>query len=94
MRYLSLVLAAGLALVALAAPASAASTASIQGDTLTVTGDDGRDGIQLQRDTPSGTDLRVLVNDLATDGVPATTTSPGIPVTAATPTRAATATTR
>jgi Ca2+-binding RTX toxin-like protein len=69
MRYLSLVAAAGLALIALAAPASAASTASIQGDTLTVTGDDGRDGIELQRDTPSGTDLRVLVTDLATDGV-------------------------
>ena len=50
MRYLYLVAAAGLALVALAAPASAASTASIQGDTLTVNGDGGRDGIMLERD--------------------------------------------
>jgi hypothetical protein len=76
MRYLYLVTAAGLALVALAAPASAASTASIQGDTLTVTGDDGREGIQLQRDTPGGTNLHVVVSDLATDGIKLNTTFP------------------
>ena len=69
MRYLYLVAAAGLALVALAAPASAASTASIQGDTLTVNGDGGRDGIMLERDVVDNTKIRVLVTDLATDGL-------------------------
>src|SRR5262249_12320400 len=62
------VAAAGLALVALAAPASAATTASIQGDTLVVQGDDGGDGVQLERDVTDNTKLRVLVTDRATDG--------------------------
>jgi Ca2+-binding RTX toxin-like protein len=62
MRYLYLAAAAGLALVALAVPASAATNASIQGDTLTVTGDNAGDTVTLARTAPNGPDLGVDEN--------------------------------
>jgi Ca2+-binding RTX toxin-like protein len=69
MRYSFLAVAASLALLALASSASAATTAGIQGDTLTVTGDQGRDGVQIERDVVDNTQIRVIATDLATDGI-------------------------
>ena len=63
MRYLYLAVAAGLALLALAVPASASTTASIQGDTLTVTGDGAGDNILLVK-----TDATTLGIDETGDG--------------------------